>query len=219
MKVFNFSDHNTVINNYLADLRDAQVQRNRAYFRHNIERIGQAMAYELSKSLAYQPRRIQTPLVPCEVSTITDRLVIGTVLRAGIAFHQGFLDVFDGADSAFISAYREEGTKEHIKIVTEYLAAPDLTGSTFIMVDPMLATGGSMALAYEAFTAHGVPAHLHLAAVIGAQEGIDHLQRIFPSDDVTLWIAAIDPELNDRAYIVPGLGDAGDLCFGDKLPR
>jgi len=175
------------------------------------------MAYEVSRTLNFSPKTIQTPLGVKEVETYDDHIVVGTVLRAGLAFHEGFIDVFDQADSAFVAAYREEGKKENLKIHLEYLAAPQLDGSTFLMVDPMLATGGSLELAYKAFLNNGTPKKLHICVVIAAEEGIAHLQKCFPSDDITLWTAAIDPCLNDDAYIVPGLGDAGDLSFGPKL--
>ena len=217
MKVINLGATSSVINCYMAQLRDVTVQGNRTLFRNNLERIGHAMAYEVSRTLNFSPKTIQTPLGVKEVETYDDHIVVGTVLRAGLAFHEGFIDVFDQADSAFVAAYREEGKKENLKIHLEDLAAPQLDGSTFLMVDPMLATGGSLELAYKAFLNNGTPKKLHICVVIAAEEGIAHLQKCFPSDDVTLWTAAIDPCLNDDAYIVPGLGDAGDLSFGPKL--
>lgn len=219
MKVINLGTHNSAINCFMAQLRDTNVQQNRTLFRTNIERIGHIMAYELSRTLSYSEKTIQTPLAEKKVATYDDHIVVGTVLRAGLAFQQGFCDIFDTADSAFVAAYREEGRKEDLKIHLEYLAAPQLDGCTFLMVDPMLATGGSLELAWKAFLNNGTPAKLHICVVIAAQEGIDHLQKVFPSDDVTLWTAAIDPELNENAYIVPGLGDAGDLSFGPKLSQ
>ncbi len=217
MKVINFAERNSVINNYIAELRDVEIQKNRAHFRHNLRRIGQAMAYEVSRTLDYSAKSVRTPLGTATANTIDDRIVIGTVLRAGIALHEGFLDVFNEADSAFVSAYRKEGRKEEIEVCVEYIASPRLDGCTFLLVDPMLATGGSFNLAYQAYRTKGTPAKLHICAVIGCQEGVERLKQLFPSDDVTLWIATIDPGLNETAYIVPGLGDAGDLCYGDKL--
>lgn len=217
MKVINLGDSSSVVNCYMAQLRDVRVQASRLLFRNNLSRIGHAMAYEVSRTLAYSVKQVQTPLGVKGVPTYDDRIVVGTVLRAGLAFHEGFLDVFDSADSAFVAAYREEGKKEELRIRLEYIAAPRLDGCTFLMVDPMLATGGSLELAYKAFLSAGVPARLHVCVVIAAEEGIAHLQKVFPSDDVTLWCAAVDPDLNDEAYIVPGLGDAGDLCFGEKI--
>lgn len=217
MKVINLGNHSSVINSHMAQLRDVTIQGNRTLFRRNLERIARAMAYEVSRTLDYSDKIITTPLGTKAVPTYDDRIVVGTVLRAGLAFHEGFLDTFDQADSAFVAAYREEGSKEDIRIHVNYIAAPDLNGCTFLMVDPMLATGGSLELSYKAFLSHGTPAKLHVCCAIAAQEGIDHLCRVFPEDDITLWVAAVDPELNDEAYIVPGLGDAGDLSFGPKL--
>ena len=217
MKVIDLGKNNSLINCYMAQLRDANYQKNRSLFRQNLRRIGELMAYGLSKTLNYSVKDVQTPLGVKQVGTYDDHIVVGTVLRAGLALQEGFLSSFDGADSAFVAAYREEGTKEEMKIHLEYMASPHLDGCTFLMVDPMLATGGSLELAYKAFLNAGVPKKLHICVVIAAQEGIDNLQKAFPEDDVTLWTAAIDPVLNDVAYIVPGLGDAGDLSFGPKI--
>ena len=216
MKIVDLGASSSVINGFMAQLRDVNTQTNRTLFRGNLRRIAHAMAYEVSRTLDYSVKNIQTPLAVKEVPTYDDRIVVGTVLRAGLAFHEGFLDVFDGADAAFLSAYREEGKADDIKIHIEYIAAPHLDGSTFLLVDPMLATGGSLELAYQAFLSKGKPAKLHICCVIASRQGIERLQHAFPGDDVTLWVAAIDPQLNDRAYIVPGLGDAGDLSFGEK---
>ena len=216
MKIVDLGASSSVINCFMAQLRDVNTQTNRTLFRGNLRRIAHAMAYEVSRTLDYSVKNIQTPLAVKEVPTYDDRIVVGTVLRAGLAFHEGFLDVFDGADAAFLSAYREEGKADDIKIHIEYIAAPHLDGSTFLLVDPMLATGGSLELAYQAFRSKGKPAKLHICCVIASRQGIERLQHAFPGDDVTLWVAAIDPQLNDRAYIVPGLGDAGDLSFGEK---
>lgn len=217
MKIVDLGASSSVINCFMAQLRDVNTQTNRTLFRGNLRRIAHAMAYEVSRTLDYSVKNIQTPLAVKEVPTYDDRIVVGTVLRAGLAFHEGFLDVFDGADAAFLSAYREEGKADDIKIHIEYIAAPHLDGSTFLLVDPMLATGGSLDLSYQAFLKHGTPRKLHICCVIAAQQGIDRLQQVFPSDDVTLWLAGVDPHLNADAYIVPGLGDAGDLSFGPKL--
>lgn len=217
MKIINLGATASVVNCYMAQLRDADYQKNRALFRGNMRRIGHAMAYELSRTLNYSPKFVVTPLGTKNVETYDDRIVIGTVLRAGLAFHEGFLDTFDQADAGFVAAYRDEGHKGDIRIHLEYMAAPRLDGSTFLLVDPMLATGGSIELAWKTFLRLGTPRRLHLCSVIAAREGIEHLQRVFPGDDVTLWVAGIDDELNDAAYIVPGLGDAGDLSFGEKV--
>lgn len=219
MKIVNLGAGTSAVNTFMAQLRDVSYQGNRALFRNNLERIGHVMAYELSRTLDTAPQDVRTPLGVKRMELCSDRIVVGTVLRAGLAFHQGFLDVFDGADAAFVAAYREEGSREELKIKLEYMAAPDLTDCTFLLVDPMLATGGSLELAYRTFLRMGTPRRLHICCVIASEEGIAHLQSVFPQDDVTLWVAAIDPELNEQAYIVPGLGDAGDLSFGPKLSR
>ena len=219
MKVINFAETNSVINQYVAEIRDVNIQGDRMRFRRNIERIGELMAYEMSKALTYSVKQVQTPLGMASVSTPDDDVVIATVFRAGLPLHQGFLNVFDRAGNAFVSAYRYYKDKEcrELDVHIEYIATPDLTQKTLMLVDPMLATGESMELAYRAFLSKGRPARLLIACVIASRQGVEHLQRLFPEDDVTLWCAAIDPELNERSYIVPGLGDAGDLAYGDKL--
>ena len=219
MKVFNFADSNSVLNQYVSEIRDVTVQTDRLRFRRNIERIGELMAYEMSKYLSYSVKQVQTPLGMAQASTPDDQLVVGTVFRAGLPLHTGFLNVFDQADNAFVSAYRYYKDKEcrELDVHIEYIATPDLTGKTLLLVDPMLATGESMELAYRAFQTKGTPKRLMIACVIASSEGVAHLQQAFPSDDVMLWCAAIDPHLNEHKYIVPGLGDAGDLAFGGKL--
>lgn len=219
MKVINLSENNSILNTYMAELRDVNVQNDRMRFRQNIVRIGHIEAYEISKFLSYSSRFIQTPLDNCEVSTCDDQVVLGTVFRAGLPLHQSFLDIFDGAGNAFVSAYRYYKDREmnQVGIKIEYCASPDLNGKTLILVDPMLATGGSLELAYEALLQKGTPARVVMACVIASQHGVDYLQRVFPSDDVILVCGAIDPVLNEHKYIVPGLGDAGDLMYGDKI--
>ena len=219
MRVINFAETNSVINQYVAEIRDVQVQHDRMRFRRNIERIGELMAYEMSKELTYSVKPVQTPLGMAEVCTPDGDVVIGTVFRAGLPLHMGFLHVFDKAGNAFVSAYRYYKDKEcrQLDVHIEYIATPGLAGKTLLLVDPMLATGESMELAYRAFLTKGVPGRLMIASVIASRQGVEHMQRLFPADDVSLWCAAIDPELNEHMYIVPGLGDAGDLAFGDKL--
>ena len=218
MKVINFSEQNSVINQYMALLRDKAQQRGRMVFRHNIERIGMMMAYELSKTLEYKNKVITTPLGTIDVSVPVDNIVLATVLRAGLPFHQGFLNVFDRADNAFVSAYRMYTNREHteVGVHTEYMASPSVKNKTLVIIDPMLATGGSMAAAYEALVKTGRPAALHICCVIAAPEGIETVRQAVPEDS-TLWVAAIDPGMNEHKYIVPGFGDCGDLCFGEKL--
>lgn len=219
MKVIDFAETNSVINQYVAEIRDVDIQKERLRFRRNIERIGELMAYEMSKELTYSVKQVQTPLGVAQVSTPDDKLVVATVFRAGLPLHQGFLNVFDRAGNAFVSAYRYYKDKEcrELDVHIEYIASPNLTGKTLLLVDPMLATGESMELAWKAFLSKGTPKRLLIASVIASRQGVEHLQRVFPGDDVTLWCAAIDPELNERSYIVPGLGDAGDLAYGEKL--
>lgn len=216
MKVINLSETNSVISNYVAQMRNITVQGNRGMFRGNLMKIGMLMAYEISKTLQYSPKTILTPLSECTVSTCDDRIVIGTVLRAGLALHEGFMQIFDEADAGFVAAYRKEDGNE-IAIQLDYLACPSLDGCTFLLVDPMLATGKSFDTAYNAYLNNGKPACLHIVAVVASEQGVAYLKDCFPSDDVTLWCAVIDPELNSLSYIVPGLGDCGDLCFGEKL--
>ena len=218
MKVINFGEQNTVINQYLAELRDRKYQQNRLLFRNNIERIGELMGYELSKTLEYRPKTVTTPLGTIDIQLPKDDIVIATVLRAGLPFHQGFLNVFDHAENAFVSAYRMYTNREHteVGVHTEYLAAPSVKGKTLIIADPMLATGGSMAAAIEALQKSGKPKAIHVCCVIAAPEGIEVVKEALP-DDGTIWCAAIDPGMNEHKYIVPGFGDCGDLCYGEKL--
>ena len=218
MKTVNLSEQNSVLNQYMAEIRDVDYQRNRLLFRNNIERIGEYMACEISKTLTYRQKDIQTPLGVARVSLPEDEIVIATVLRAGLPFHQGFLNVFDHAGNAFVSAYRMYTNREHteVGVRAEYMAAPSIEGKTLIIVDPMLATGGSMAAGYEALLKNGKPASLHIACVIATEEGLGVVEQAVP-EDTTVWCASIDPGMNEHKYIVPGFGDAGDLCYGDKL--
>ena len=218
MKVINLSEQNSVVNQYMAELRDKKYQQNRLLFRNNIMRIGEMMAYEISKTLTYKPKTVTTPLGTIDIALPKDDLLVATVLRAGLPLHEGFLRVFDKAQNAFVSAYRMYTNREHteVGIHTEYMASPSAKGKTLIIVDPMLATGGSMAAAYEALLKTGKPSQVHIACVIGTPEGVEVLRQTV-SDDTTLWCAAIDPGMNEHKYIVPGFGDAGDLCYGEKL--
>ena len=218
MKVINLSEHNSVLNQYLREIRDVNIQSDSMRFRRNIERIGEVMAIELSKALAYEPVEVQTPLATATVNTIAEPLVLATILRAGMPLHQGFLNVFDNAENAFLSAYRRVNAKGELEIVAEYMAAPAIDGKTLIVADPMLATGMSMEVGYLALLRHGTPKHTHLCCTIGTPQAVDCLRTsLNDSPDITLWCAAIDPILNEKKYIVPGLGDAGDLCYGTKI--
>jgi len=219
MEIINLSNQCSIVNQYLAELRDKDYQLNRLLFRNNIRRIGMMEAYEVSKRLHYERRDVETPLAMAQVHVPTDDVVITTILRAGLPLHEGFLDVFDHADNAFVSAYRTYTDEAHteVGIHVEYMAAPSLEGRTLIMADPMLATGGSLEMAYKALSTHGTPRHIHLACVMATPEGIATVRRVFPEDSTTLWCAVVDPALNAHKYIVPGFGDAGDLCFGEKM--
>lgn len=218
MKVINLSEHNSVLNQYLREIRDVEIQKDRLRFRRNIERIGEFMAIEVSKTLNYEHTDVQTPLGVAPVNTISDNLVLATILRAGLPLHQGFLNIFDNAENAFLSAYRRVNDKGELEIVAEYMAAPAIDGKTLIVVDPMLATGMSMEVGYLALLRHGKPTHTHLCCAIATPKSIEYMRNALKdSDDVTLWCAAVDPILNDKKYIVPGLGDAGDLCYGIKI--
>lgn len=218
MKVINLSEQNSVLNQFLREIRDVNIQKDPLRFRRNIERIGMVMAMEMSKTLNYEVTDVQTPLGVAKVNTISDNLVLATILRAGLSMHQGFLDVFDHAENAFLSAYRRVNTRGELEIIAEYMAAPAIGGKTLIVVDPMLATGMSMEVGYLALLRHGQPTHTHLCCAIATPQSIDYMRKALNDrQDVTLWCAAIDPVLNDKKYIVPGLGDAGDLCYGTKI--
>ena len=220
MKVINLSEQPSLLNQFLKEMRSIDTQKDSMRFRRNIERIGEMMAVEISRTFTYAEEEVQTPLAVAEVAVPQDKVVLGTLLRAGLPMHQGFLNMMDGAENAFISAYRQEtiGRKgeTQIEIISEYLAAPSIEDKTLILVDPMLATGLSMEVAYKALLSHGTPKSVHLACLFGTPQAIEHLSKTMPQE-TTLWCAVIDPMLNEKKYIVPGLGDAGDLCFGEKL--
>lgn len=215
MEVFELNKVDSLASHFLSQLRDTKVQQDRLRFRTNVQRLGQIMAYEISKHLRYKATEIQTPIEATTEKVLQDAPVIITVLRAGLPYHQGFLNYFDQSDSGFIGAYRKEGEHE-IAVHLEYLAAPSVEGRHVILVDPMLATGNSFLRSLKALQKHGKPAHVFLVALIAAPEGIQNI-RNHADDNCSLWTVAIDKKLNDNFYIVPGLGDAGDLSFGDKL--
>ncbi len=217
MEIINFADRLSIVNQYLAELRDVNVQTDMSRFRYNLERIGQIMAYEISKRINYKTVTINTPLDRCECNVIDEKIVLATIFRAGIPFHQGFLEYFDSAENAFVSAYRKYKEKENFDVFIEYIASPDLTGKTLVLVDPMLATGASMELSYRALLTKGTPDKVHVASVIASQKAIDYVRDTFPQEKTTVWVGAVDPEINEHSYIVPGLGDAGDLAYGTKI--
>lgn len=217
MEIINFDNSPSLVSQYLTELRDVKVQNDMLRFRRNLERIGQIMAYEISKCIRYKTETIDTPLAKCDCRVIEDNIVLATIFRAGIPFHQGFLDYFDSAENAFVSAYRKYKEKENFDVFIEYIASPDINGKTLVIVDPMLATGTSMELSYRALLTKGTPARIHLASVIASQKAVDYISDHFPGDITTLWTGAIDPVINEHSYIVPGLGDAGDLAYGTKI--
>lgn len=217
MHIHNLSEENSILNTFISEIRDVNIQKDSMRFRRNIERIGEILGYEMSKSFSFKTQNVTTPLAEAEVQTIDNEVVLCSILRAGVPLHNGLLNYFDTAENAFISAYRHHlNTPETFEIIVEYLACPSLEGKTLILADPMVATGQSLLATFEALKPFGIPKEIHLAAVIGAQEGIDFVAKHFP-ENTHLWIAAIDKDLNSKGYIVPGLGDAGDLAFGEKL--
>lgn len=216
MDIINFADTPSLVSQYMAELRDADAQRDMMRFRRNLERIGQIMAYEISRRCRYRDADVATPLGTARCQVLDQPLVLATIFRAGIPFHQGFLDYFDHAQNAFVSAYRKYKEKENFDVFIEYLASPRLEGKTLVLADPMLATGASMELSYRALLTKGTPAHVHVAAVIASQAAVDYIRATFPEDRTTLWVGAVDQHINAHSYIVPGLGDAGDLAYGIK---
>ena len=216
MQVFNFEEKNSVLNKFIAEVRDLNMQSDQMRFRRNIERIGEILGYELSKNLSYKEKSITSPLGVSLVSVPAEELVICSILRAGLPLHNGLLNYFDNAENSFISAYRHYTAKADFEIKVEYLASPSLEGKTLILADPMLATGLSFINVLNSLKSMGIPKNIHLVSVIGSKQGIDTLQKELP-EHVKLWIATVDDDLDEHGYIVPGLGDAGDLCFGTKL--
>lgn len=212
------SEQNTVLNKFIAQIRDKSVQRDSMRFRRNLERIGEITAYEISKTFSYKPLLVETPLGEASVGMIDDRIVVATILRAGLPYHQGFLNYFDDAENAFVSAYRKSTKDGKFTVKVEYISCGDLEGKTLLLVDPMLATGSSLVLAYKALCERGgVPACTHVASVIASEQGIDYVGKNMPRKTTTIWAAAVDEELTSRCYIVPGIGDAGDLAYGEKV--
>lgn len=218
MKVCNLSERNSLLNNFLKEIRSIDIQKDSMRFRRNLERVAEILSYELSKKLSYSSEVIQTPLAETKINTLSEKIVIASILRAGVLFHQGVLNYFDKAENAFVSAFRKYKDISHtdFDVFVEYIASPDLNGRTLILCDPMLATGESMELAYKALLTKGTPRKLHVLSLIASEQAIAHMQKCFPENS-TLWVAAVDPLLNKSSYIVPGLGDAGDLAFGCKL--
>ena len=217
MHIHNISQQNSILNTFISEIRSKKIQKDTMRFRRNIERIGEILGYEMSKVLNYKTSNIETPLGNCNINLLNNDIVLCSILRAGVPLHNGLLNYFDTAENAFISAYRHhKDDPESFEIIVEYLACPNLENKTLILADPMLATGQSMVATFEALKPFGKPKEVHLISVIGAQEGVDFVDKHFDKN-VHLWIAAIDEKLNEKGYIIPGLGDAGDLAFGKKL--
>lgn len=213
--LINLSETNSIVHQYLTQIRSKEIQKDAMRFRKNLFRIAQIIAYETSKSLTYTELETETPLSTCKTKTISEQPIICSILRAGLAMHEGFLDFFDESNSAFVSAYRKHSSPTEFEIVVEYMASPNLQDKTVILIDPMLATGRSMYLAYQALQKHGSPANVIIASLIASEQGLAYVQKLMPN--ATIITAAIDKELNLHSYIVPGLGDAGDLAYGVKM--
>ncbi|MEE2700142.1 MAG: uracil phosphoribosyltransferase [Bacteroidota bacterium] len=216
MEIINLGEQNSIFNHFIREIRDIEIQDDAMRFRRNIERIGEIFAYEISKRMEYQNKEITTPLGISAESLMKEKPVLATILRAGLPLHQGLLNYFDSSDNAFISAYRKHSKGGNFEIKIEYMASPNLDGKTLILCDPMLASGSSMILAMEAILSRGTPKHIHIVGVIASSEGIEYVKENIPMQNCTLWIGAEDAEMTPQSYIVPGIGDAGDLAYGNK---
>ncbi|HNS18414.1 MAG TPA: uracil phosphoribosyltransferase [Bacteroidales bacterium] len=216
MKINNLGSSGSIMNQFIAEIRDAEIQRDSLRFRRNLERMGQVFAYEISKTLDYATKEVETPLGTAEIPVLKNPPVLATILRAGLPLHGGLLNFFDMAGSAFISVYRKVYKDGHFKIHIDYTSSPNLDGEILILSDALLATGYSMELCYRELLTYGQPDHTHLVTVLSSTEGINHLKKNLATGQITLWTGAIDEEMTAQAYLVPGLGDAGDLAFGKK---
>ena len=214
--VHNLSHNNSIINQYLSEIRDVEIQKDRMRFRKNLERMGEIFAYEMSKTMEYEIREVATPLGIADVPVLKEQPIVGTILRAGMPLHQGILNFFDHADNAFISAYRKHHKDGTFDIKLEYVSSPLLTDRILILCDPMLATGSSIVMTYKALLERGIPRHTHIVSALASMQGVNHVKSHL-SSNITIWAGAIDEELTAQAYIVPGLGDAGDLAYGTKI--
>ena len=214
--IYILNENNSILNQFIAEIRDENIQKDKIRFRRNLERIGEIIAYEISKKLEFSEKLIQTSLGISNTPVLSEKLVLGTILRAGLPFHQGLLNYFDSAENAFVSAYRKYNKDGSFDIEVEYISSPNIEEKTLILADPMLATGLSMVLAYKSLLENGIPAHTHIVSIIASREGVEYLNKHLPTENITLWIIAIDVELTAKSYIVPGLGDAGDLAYGSK---
>ena len=216
MKVINLGEKNSILNKFIAQMRDKDVQKDSMRFRRNLERLGEIFAYEISQTMENSPKEVVTPLGIASVPTYDEKVVVATILRAGLPLHQGILNYFDDAQNAFVAAYRKYDKGEDFHIQIEYASTPDLTGKTLILADTMLATGASLEIAYKRLCEEGEPFHTHLVCPVASAYAEEYLQKHLPENGVTLWVATIDEELTSHSYIVPGLGDAGDLAYGVK---
>lgn len=217
MIIHHFENDNSLLNQFIAEIRDKDIQKDSMRFRRNIERIGEILCYELSKTIGYHNKTIETPFGSKEMTLPSDQLVLCSVLRAGLPLHQGLLNYFDQAENAFISAYiYHPNGGDDFEVIVKYFAAPSLEGKILVLTDPMLATGRTLENVLAALKSHGTPKQIHIISVIGSRQGIAHIKQIFPGN-THLWIAAIDDKLTSKGYIIPGIGDAGDLAFGEKL--
>ncbi len=217
MKIHHVSEKPSILNKFLAEIRDREIQKDSLRFRTNIERMGEIISYELSKTLNYKPEKIQTPLGVKQMEVLDDKVVLASILRAGLPLHMGVLHIFDNAENAFISAYRKHREESNdFEIQIDYIASPSIEGKVLVLVDPMLATGKSLIGVYKKITELGNPKAVHIISLIGSKEGIDYVREHMP-ENAHLWIADFDSHLNEKGYIIPGLGDAGDLAYGKKL--
>ncbi|WP_462319718.1 uracil phosphoribosyltransferase [Marinilabilia sp.] len=217
MEIKHINQPNSILNTFVAELRDVNIQHDPLRFRRNLERIGEIFAYEISKTLTYKSHDITTPLGTANEWLPEEKIVVTSILRAGVPLHNGLLNYFDRSENGFVSAFRKYTEDGEFDIHIEYISAPDLNGKTVIMADPMLATGSSLELAYKAIKANGSPEHVHLVSIVASQAGVEYIKNMLRDEPVTLWVAVVDDELNAKSYIVPGLGDAGDLAYGPKL--
>ena len=217
MEIINLGKQNSIFNHFIREIRDVNIQKDSMRFRRNIERLGEIFAYEISKKIEYQNKEIVTPLGISKENLMIEAPVLATILRAGLPLHQGLLNYFDRSDNCFISAFRKHKKGGDFEIKIEYMSSPSLDDKTVILCDPMLASGNSMVLALKALLSKGNPKHIHIIAIIASTEGIQYLKENSPFRNCTLWLGAQDAEMTSQSYIVPGLGDAGDLAFGKKV--
>ena len=217
MKINNLGQSNSLVSQYLSELRDRSIQKDSLRFRRNLERIGELFAYEISKTLDYEPREVETPLGIATCNVISDQIVISTILRAGLPIHEGFLNMFDKAENAFVATYRKYGKDNKCTMQLEYSSTPAIEVKTLIVCDAMIATGASLLMTYNSLLENGTPKHTHIACPIASADGVEYLSRNLPHHHVTLWVGAIDEELTNKSFIIPGIGDVGDLAFGCKI--